>query len=465
MSQEIKNLSDLLQDNEIKNRVRKIEELKWTDGYGEPLDAENLNMITDSIADNSKIIRSAIDDYNQQLETEVTTRKEANENILTELKELSSAVKEGLDTIETKVFKVTIEEDTDPDKLELELKPNSGDILIVTATHKNDQLTGYIWTENGWCALNGNYDANNIYFTEDMTVTKEIGYITLSNGRGTIPSKGKNLTGVFEAMFVKEQNPTKTDPSVSVTLTGAGSYEVGTKVTGVKYSASFEDGKYTYGPEPTGAVPTKWEITATNGHFNTVSPAEGETTVAGSVSNVDLDDITVTDDTNFTVTAKATHTAGDTPKTNKGNDSTDSSKKITDGTKSKTSSAIKGYRSYFYGVLATSSVDAPLTSAIVREQLTNGGAYDGEKSFELKGTDVTGAKRIVIAIPSNSARGGLSEVILTSAMNTPVTDSYVETTAPVKVEGVDGATAIDYTVWVYEPAIIDAGEVHAIKLA
>lgn len=325
--------------------------------------------------------------------------------------------------------------------------------------------TGYIYNGTGWAAMDGNYNADNVYFDEDMMVTKEIGYITIANGQGKIPSKGKNLTGVFEAMFVKESNPSKTDPSVSVTLTGAGSYEVGTKVTGVKYSASFEDGKYTYGPEPTGAVTTKWEITATNGHSKTVSPAEGETTVAGSVSNVALDDVTVTDDTNFTVTAKATHTAGLTPKTNKGNDCTDSSKKITAGTKTKTSSAIKGYRSFFYGVLDTSSADAPLTSAIVRG-LTNGGAYDGEKSLELNGNAVEGAKRIVIAVPSNSTRGGLSEVILTSAMNTPITDSYTKTTAAVKVKGVsEESTAVDYTVWVYEPASIDAGEVHAIKLA
>ena len=49
-------------------------------------------------------------------------------------------------------------------------------------------------------------------------------------------------------------------------------------------------------------------------------------------------------------------------------------------------------------------------------------------------------------------------------MNTPVTDSYVKTTAAVKVEGANGATAIDYDVYVYEPASIDAGEVHKITL-
>ena len=103
-----------------------------------------------------------------------------------------------------------------------------------------------------------------------------------------------------------------------------------------------------------------------------------------------------------------------------------------------------------------------MTSEIVRG-LTNGGAYNSSKTFTLNGSAT--AKRIVIAIPSNSTRSGLKEVILTSAMNTPVTDSYAHTTSAVQVEGANGATAIDYNVYCYEPAAIDAGEVHKITLA
>jgi hypothetical protein len=216
------------------------------------------------------------------------------------------------------------------------------------------------------------------------------------------------------------------------------------------YTATFEDGKYSYGPEPTGATVESWAVTSSDG--------ESWTAASGNCK-----EITVADDTSYTVTAKATHTAGSVPKTNIGNDCTDSSKKIAAGTKSKTSSAITGYRSYFYGVLDTATADAPLTSAIIREQLTNGGNYNEAKSFTLNGSAT--AKRIVIAIPSSSTRGGLSEVILTSAMNTPVTDSYTKTEKAVKVEGKDGFTAADYDVYVYEPSKIDAGEVHAITLA
>lgn len=305
--------------------------------------------------------------------------------------------------------------------------------------------TGYVYNGTAWTAMDGNYNADNVYFSDDMLVTKEIGYITLNNGQGTIPSKGKNLSEVFEAMFVKEQNPTTTQPSVNLTFSEAKAYEVGT-VVHPTYSATFNAGSYTYGPA-TGVTVTSWEISDTAG--NTASTASGS-----------FDDVTVADNTNYKITAKANHTAGAIPLTNKKNEY--AAGKIAAGNKTKVSGAITGYRSFFYGVLDTSSAEAPLTSAIVRG-LTNGGAYNASKTFTLNGSAT--AKRIVVAIPSNSTRAGLKEVILTSAMNTPVTDSYVKTTAAVQVEGANGATAIDYNVYCYEPASIDAGEVHKITLA
>ena len=305
--------------------------------------------------------------------------------------------------------------------------------------------TGYVYNGSAWAAMDGNYSADNVYFEDDMLVTKEIGYITLTNGQGTIPSKGKNLSEVFEAMFVKEQIPTTTQPSVNLTCRQAGAYEVGSVIS-PSYSATFNAGNYTYGPE-TGVTVTSWEISDTAG--NTASTASGS-----------FADVTVTDTTNYKITAKANHTEGAIPLTNKKNEY--AAGQIAAGNKSKVSSAITGYRSFFYGVLDTSSTEAPLTSEIVRG-LTNGGAYNASKTFTLNGSAT--AKRIVIAIPSNSTRAGLKEVILTSAMNTPVTDSYVKTTAAVQVEGVNGATAVSYNIYVYEPSKIDAGEVHKITLA
>lgn len=305
--------------------------------------------------------------------------------------------------------------------------------------------TAYVYDGTKWVAMDGNYNADNVYFDEDMLVTKEIGYITLTNGQGTIPSSGKNIKEVFEAMFVKEQNPTTTQPKVALTFSQAKAYEVGSKVI-PSYSATFNAGSYTYGPA-TGVTVTTWEVTDTDG--NTSASASGT-----------FPEITVADGTNYKITAKATHTEGAVPVTNK--KTPYEAGKIAAGSKSTTSSAVTGYRSFFYGVLDTATANAPLTSAIIRG-MTNGGAYNGSKTFTLNGSAT--AKRIVIAIPASSTRAGLKEVILTSAMNTPITDSYVKTANAVEVEGVNGATAVSYNVYVYEPAAIDAGEVHKITLA
>lgn len=321
------------------------------------------------------------------------------------------------------------------------------DIFIVKALIAGGKYshTAYVYDGAKWVAMDGNYNADNVYFDEDMLVTKEIGYITLTNGQGTIPSSGKNIKEVFEAMFVKEQNPTTTQPKVALTFSQAKAYEVGSKVI-PSYSATFNAGSYTYGPA-TGVTVTTWEVTDTDG--NTSASASGT-----------FPEITVADGTNYKITAKATHTEGAVPVTNK--KTPYEAGKIAAGSKSTTSSAVTGYRSFFYGVLDTATANAPLTSAIIRG-MTNGGAYNDSKTFTLNGSAT--AKRIVIAIPASSTRAGLKEVILTSAMNTPVTDSYVKTANAVEVEGVNGATAVSYNVYVYEPAAIDAGEVHKITLA
>lgn len=324
-----------------------------------------------------------------------------------------------------------------------------GDIAIVKELIHSDkyQYTAYVYNGTTWAAMDGNYNAKNVYFDSDMLVTKEIGYITLTDGQGYIPSEGKNLVETFEAMFVKEANPKTTAPSVSWDSVTTGSFEVGTTVTPA-WDAKFSAGSYTYGPANTGVIVTSWEISDTNG--NTASTESGK-----------FASFVVADTGTYKITAKANYTAGVIPVTNKGNEY--SAGQIAAGSKSTTSSGVTGFRAFFYGVLDTDSASTPLTSAIVREQMVNGGAYNASKTFTLNGSST--AKRIIIAIPSSSTRAGLSEVILTSAMNTPVTDSYTKVEKAVQVEGVDGAVAVDYDIYVYEPSKIDAGEVHKITLA
>lgn len=348
-----------------------------------------------------------------------------------------------------KVYQVT-SDSTDITVLSSGITANAGDVLI--ATNSLGVKSAYHYDkEDGWIACDGLVDANAVILPENITMAGEytqIGNLTKTKtGTKTFETAGKSVVAALTEILSKRLQPADpTQPAVTLTFSQAKAYEVGTEVT-PSYSASLSAGSYTYGPA-TGVTASAWSVTDTNGH--------SATTASGS-----FEKFTVADDTNYTITATATHNAGAVAKDNLGSDS-DPVKQIAAGDKSKTSSAVTGYRSFFYGVLSTSSAEAPLTSAIIRG-MTNGGAYDAAKTFTLNGSAT--AKRIVIAVPGNTTRGGLSSVILTSAMNTPVTDSYVKTEDAVNVEGANGASAIKYDVWVYEPAAIDAGEVHDITLA
>ena len=346
--------------------------------------------------------------------------------------------------------------------------PKQGDVLI--ATNGLGVKSAYHYdAENGWIACDGKVDATTVILKDNITMAGNytaIGNLTKTKDGQVFATAGRSVAEALADIFTKRLQPANpTQPAVTLTFSQAdavtggkkGAYEVGTEVT-PSYSASLSAGSYTYGPA-TGVTASEWTITDTNGH----SAVHESAAASGEFAK-----FTVGDDTNYTITAKALHNEGAVAKDNLGAQS-NPEKKIaavdsydSSNVKTKTSGAITGYRSFFYGVLSTTSEQAPLTSEIIRG-MTNGGAYDESKGLTLNGSAT--AKRIVIAIPSSSTRGGLSEVLLASMANTPITDLYIKTEKAVKVEGCDGFTAVDYDVYVYSPSVIGADEVHTITLA
>ena len=318
------------------------------------------------------------------------------------------------------------------------------DIFVVKTLIAKDKysFTAYTYDGTNWCAMDGNYNAENIYFDKNFTVTEAIGTIKdLPNGQATLEAAGKNLKEVLAALFAKEQNPTITQPSVAITANKMKAYEVGTKVT-PDYTATFNSGKYQYGPA-TGVAVTAWSVTDTDSHELT--------TATGA-----FPELTVGDNTNYKITATATYGDGVAPKTNLGNEY--AAGKIQAGSKSKDSDAITGYRSFFYGVVKTDV----LNSAVIRG-LTNGGAYNSAKTLTVtvNGADGVG---IVVAVPADSTRTGVKEVLLTTSMNADITADYVVST-PVDVEGANGYTAKSYKIYFYKPAKLTSGQSHKITLA
>lgn len=307
--------------------------------------------------------------------------------------------------------------------------PNKDDIFVIKTiiSGENYSYKAYVYNGTAWAAMDGNYNAESVYFDEDLVTTSAIGNITLTNGQATIPSTGKNLKEVFNAIFVQEKNPTITQPSVNLTFAQAKAYEVGTSVT-PEYSASLNAGSYQYGPA-TGVTATAWEITDTAGH--------SATTASGS-----FDAVVVADDTNYTITAKATHTEGAVPKTNVGNDY--AAGKIASGTKTKTSSAITGYRNSFYGTVTAKDT---VTSAIVRGLSGKSGkALANGVTFNV--SIPVGALRVIIAYPATLR--DVTSIQDVNGMSAEIKPSFAKST--VQVEGANGATAIDYKVYTLDYA-------------
>ena len=318
------------------------------------------------------------------------------------------------------------------------------DIFVVKTLIAEDKysFTAYTYDGANWCAMDGNYSAENIYFDKDFIVTEIIGTIKdLPNGQATLAANGKNLKEVLATLFAKEQNPTVTQPSVAITASKMKAYEVGTKVT-PDYTATFNSGSYQYGPA-TGVSVTAWSVVDTDSH---------ELTTASGT----FPELTVGDNTNYKITATATYGDGVVPKTNLGNEY--AAGQIKAGTKSKDSAAITGYRSFFYGVVKTDTLD----SAVIRG-LTNGGAYNAAKTVNVTVNSDDGVG-IVVAVPADSTRAGLKEVLLTTSMNADITADYA-VSAAVDVEGVNSYAAKSYKIYFYRPAKLSSGQTHKITLA
>lgn len=307
---------------------------------------------------------------------------------------------------------------------------NKGDIAIVKDPIADDtyQYTSYVYNGTAWAAMDGNYNAKNVFFDQDFTFTKAIGTVSIpSSGSKVVAAEGKNLYDFFAGLFAAEDTePDITEnPSVkTATLNKAGSYEAGTELTGITYSATFEDGKYQYGPEPTGVTVTAWEAKTNGG------------TVVGTAASGSIADMEVADDTNYYLTIKATYSAGSYAKTNLGNDS---SVRIAASNKTKNTSAIKGYRNTFYGTL--DNADTVLTSDVIRGLTKSGATLAAGSTFTI---DIpASAKKAIIAVPKGL---GVSGVAHREGLGAPVLSTF--TPQEITVEGASGNAAITYDVYV-----------------
>ena len=264
-----------------------------------------------------------------------------------------------------------------------------------------------------------------VIFPDGATTTYAIGKVSLVNGSGTLVEPGGTLADFFEK-FVDEKNPTTTQPSVSLIFSEGKAHEVGSYVT-PSYNAILNPGRYTYGPD-TGVTATSWEITDNTG--NSSNNASGV-----------FDEVQVTDELNYSITAKATHTAGTIPVTNTGKEYP--SGQIQAGEKSASASvSMTGYRCAFYGSIDSK---AELTSDVIR-----GLPVKTENKFSVGSTfdiDIpVGALRVIFAYPATIQ--DVSNVKDVNGLGAEIASSFKMEL--VNVEGANGYTAIGYKVYVLD---------------
>lgn len=336
---------------------------------------------------------------------------------------------------------------------------NNGDLIIIKdlLSEGKYQYTTYVYDNGVWRAMDGQYDAENVYFKSNLTFTEAVGTVTIpASGSAIVETAGKNVKQLMEMIFAKEKNPATTAPYVSLS-TNHKAYEVGTKVT-PSYEFSFNPGSYEFGPA-TGVTPSSYSITATN-KLVTVETINSDTYPTTSPVKGTMDsEVEVQDDTNYYLTVTVGHGAGVTPKTNLDNDYSDGI--IAAGTAARSSGALTGYRAFFYGMDASGAV---LNSEFIRGNLINGGAYNGSKTLTFTASELEGVKRFLIAIPASSVRGGVTSATITSSMNADATSDYILLQDTVNVEGANGYSEVPYKIWVYEPASIASTEVHSVVL-
>ena len=333
----------------------------------------------------------------------------------------------------------------------------NGDITVVkTAIVENNyQHTAYVFSQamTKWVALDGNYDASNVYFNDDFVFTEAVGTVTIGDtGSETVSAKGKNVQEFLAGLFAAARDPEVTQPTLTMAYNGTStSYEVGTTVTPA-YKATFKKGEYEFGPD-TGVTAT-YAISDTNG--------KTATTASGS-----MPEFVVADNTSYYISASVTHTDGVAPLNNVGTPV--SGLAIRGTTLTKNTATMTGYRASFIG---KDSGTGALTSDLIRGLIcqtndnnktnVNGFNYNGKKEYLV--TADANTTRFIIAVPADNTRAGLTSAAITTSLNAPAKDNYTYTENAVDVEGKDGYTAVKYDVWVYQPASLDEGQTHLITL-
>lgn len=343
---------------------------------------------------------------------------------------------------------------------QLEATAQTDDIFVVKSQISDGKYsyTAFVYNGTTWAAMDGNYNAKNVYFDQNLMFTYQFGkYKPDSTGSVTIPTydEGLSLYDMLMKSHSEEKNPTVDTPSISFT-TNDQSGEVGSEYTLPSATLKVTDvGSYTYGSKD--ADDNEYSAADTGVTFATgdVVLTQGENTKSNESAMVKNSTLvlsaTSANETLFTdavikynFNATAAYTESDRiPVTNLGN-KVDSLKIKSGSLNGSCVATMTGWRKMFMGTVTNAATE--ITSDVIRGlTLVNKQVQAAAHTF----TVPVGAAKIIVAAPTGYT---ISKVEY-------FTMSWEEFAGFVQADPVDvadargGANGLkEYNVYTYTPA-------------
>ena len=359
--------------------------------------------------------------------------------------------------------------------------PKKGDIAVIERViggiSTASSMTAYMYDGNKWCALDGNYDASNVYTSSKITLAGDYGTDSRGDKLTRIGNKkigdeiaaGTSLQSILMDLLSQRLQPSASNPSAGVVLTNSGnnggniSVEIGTSYT-PKYRTTFSAGSFTYGPA-TGCTSTAASVQVVGVDSTKVDIAANALNGAsGSLPAYTVGDAT---SRKLRVTYGWTASTG-APEDNLGDPATNGTKiDAASGKTADSSHTITGYRNYWYGFISSTDY-----STISRDNSTNV-CGDGTKNLTAGNaaisaktlptiTAAAGDRMPVVVMPT-AANKKVSSATMPSSLNAPVTFTKLGT---VNLKGLNGyGDAVSYDVWGYIANDMPVGADFSIVIA
>lgn len=332
-------------------------------------------------------------------------------------------------------------------------RPRKNDMAVVTNT-VNDVVyrTAYYYTGTNWAAMEGNYNAENVYFNQDLVSTYSIGNISLTNGQGSVKATGKNLLETWNLVFQKETAPTIVPVSASLSAGPDQEVEIGTLIDTITWDGTFSSGSYSFGSvdlednsikyadTDTGIGEADWNVSYVLEEAENGIPGDSTeaTTIDGSFKlNTPFQVNALTSKKYATVNAEVSWS--DSPRSPINNLGAQVEGRLLGDTKSLSNAVqIRGFRKMWYGTFEDKK-DELVSSDFRESSLTSRKAATGEYSITIP----LNAMRVVVAVPTNLS---LVKVLDTNDSNANIVGSF-KTDKALSIEGAEGFAATDYNLY------------------